>query len=341
MKTTGVFSGGRGGAGLSFSEVTKNELARVVGPSSCCRLAELAALVKMGGSIQIRGKNRLALNVGTENVAVARKIFLLGKSLYGLRSEVLIQRKPRLQKNNVYLVCVPSQSGVKKIMADLGIIDETGRLHVSDKLKEDLVRKDCCRRAYLRGSFLGGGSVNDPAGTYHLEVVAGSEKHARFIGRLMRKFHLAPGISRRKKRYVVYLKESEQIVALLNITGAHSALLKFENARVCKDVRNHVNRLVNCETANLNKTVNAAVRQLENINLVKETIGLKNLPETIREVSELRLQYPDVNLRELGQLMFPPVGKSGINYRFRKLEEIAEKLRQGECERHSSNTLIG
>jgi len=298
-----------------------------MGQSSCCRLAELAALVKMGGSIQIKGRNRLALNVGTENVAVARKIFLLGKSLYGLRSEVLIQRKPRLQKNNVYLVRVPSQSGVKKIMADLGIIDETGRLHLSDQLKEDLVRKDCCRRAYLRGSFLGGGSVNDPAGTYHLEVVAGGEKHARFIGRLMRKFHLAPGISRRKNRYVVYLKESEQIVALLNITGAHSALLKFENARVCKDIRNHVNRLVNCETANLNKTVNAAVRQLENINLVKEKIGLNNLPGAVREVSELRLQYPDVNLRELGQLMFPPVGKSGINYRFRKLEEIAEKLR--------------
>lgn len=313
---------------MSFSVITKNELAKIFGQSSCCRLAELAALVKIGGSVQLAGRSRMALNVNTENAAVARKVFLLSKGLYSFRTEIMVQRKPRLQKNNVYLIRIPAQPGIKKVMADLGLVDEAGRLVIGDRFKDGLVRKECCRRAYLRGSFLGGGSVNDPGGAYHLEIIAGSEKHALHIRRLMRKFRLVAGIGLRKNRYVVYLKEGGQIVELLNIMGAHSALLKFENTRIYKDMRNQVNRLVNCETANLNKMVNASVRQLENINLIKELIGIKNLPGTVREVVELRLKHPDASLRELGQLMSPPVGKSGVNHRMRKLEEIADKLRK-------------
>lgn len=312
---------------MSFSAVTKNELARVMGRRSCCRLAELAALVKMDGSIQ-RGGGQLSLDIVTENAAVARKIFSLVKSLFDLRTEVLVQRKNRLKKNNVYLVRFPPQLGMGDILQRLGMLDGTGRL--KETAPPDLLRRDCCRRSYLRGLFLGGGSVNSPEGTYHLEIVTGSEKFADGISKLMNKFNLDARASRRKNGNVIYLKESEHIISFLNIVGAHSALLNFENARIYKGMRNKVNRLVNCETANLNKTVNAAVRQIENIELIRDTLGLDNLPDSLKETAEFRLKYPDACLKELGSLMQPPLGKSCVNHRLRRIEEFAEKIRSGK-----------
>lgn len=310
---------------MSFSAVTKNELARVVGQRSCCRLAELAALTKMNGSVQISSGQRLSLHITTENAAVARKILSLAKSLFGLQTEVLVQRKKRLKKNYVYLVRIPFQQGIGDILHQLGMLDGAGRLR--DMAPRELLRRECCRRAYLRGVFLGGGSVNRPEGNYHLEIITDNKMFAETIGSLMNKFNLAAKSSQRKSTNVVYLKESEHIVSFLSIIGAHSALLNFENARIYKDMRNNVNRLVNCETANLNKTVNAAVRQIENIDLIRNTIGLDKIPEPLREAAELRLKYPDACLAELGKLMQSPLGKSGVNHRMRKIEEIAGKIR--------------
>ncbi|OPY55738.1 MAG: Sporulation transcription regulator WhiA [Pelotomaculum sp. PtaU1.Bin035] len=313
---------------MSFSAVTKNELARIIGQRSCCRLAELAALIRMDGSIQVIGSQLVTMNIITENAAVARKIFSMLKELFSLKAEVLVQRKTRLRKNNSYLVRIPPQPGVNGLLDQLGVIDQNGRL--KDGVREELLKKECCRRAYLRGVFLGGGSVNSPEGNYHLEVITDNEKYARYIGRLMKKFRLPAKVSERKNWHVIYLKDSEQIVGFLNIIGAHTALLNFENARIYKDMRNQVNRLVNCETANLNKTVNASVRQLENIKLVRDTIGFDQMPASLREAAELRVKYPDASLKELGDIMQPRLGKSGINHRLRKLEEIAEKIRDGE-----------
>lgn len=313
---------------MSFSAVTKNELARLISDRSCCRLAELAALIKMNGSIQISGRQQVGLNITTENAAVARKIFSLVKNLFGLQTEVLVRRKTRLRKNIVFLVRVLPQQGIGEILLKPGVVDGTGNL--KNVAPQDLVCRECCRKAYLRGAFLGGGSVNNPGSTYHLEIITGNEKFARFIGRLMRKFRLNAKISRRKSWHVVYLKESEQIVAFLNIIGAHSALLDYENARIYKDMRNQVNRLVNCETANLNKTVNASLRQIESIETIKDTLGLEHLPESLREISELRIKHPDSSLKELGDMVSPPLGKSGVNHRLRRIEEIAEKIRSGQ-----------
>ncbi|OPX83708.1 MAG: Sporulation transcription regulator WhiA [Pelotomaculum sp. PtaB.Bin013] len=311
---------------MSFSVATKNELARVTGRQSCCRLAELAALIRMDGSIQNSGGRLVSLNISTENAAVARKILSMIKGLFDIHTEVLVQRKTRLRKNNVYLVHIPPQPGVNMLLNRLGMIDRDGRL-VND-IREDLLKKECCRRAYLRGVFLGGGSVNSPEGNYHLELITDNEKHAGYIGRLMQKLRLPAKLSERKNWHVVYLKGSEQIVRFLNIIGAHSALLNFENARIYKDMRNQVNRLVNCETANLNKTVNASVRQLENIKLVRDTMGFEHIPVSLREVAELRVKYPDASLKELGGFLQPRLSKSGINHRLRKIEEIADNIRR-------------
>lgn len=310
---------------MSFSAITKNELARVVSSRFCCKRAELAALIKMDGSMQI-SRNQLALNIVTENAAVARKVFSLVKDLFGLNTEVLVQRKIRLRKNNVYLVRVPPQTGTEDILQSLGMVNKKGQLN--EGIKRDLLRRECCRRAYLRGVFLGGGSVNNPEGTYHLEIITNNESHAKSIEKLMQGFGLGAKVSGRKNWHVVYLKESDHIVACLNIMGAHEALLNFENIRIYKEMRNQVNRLVNCETANLNKTVNAAVRQLENIQFLASYLGLDKLPSSLRQTAEVRLEHPDASLRELGEMLIPKVGKSGVNHRLRKLDQLAERLRE-------------
>ncbi|MDK2887283.1 MAG: cell division protein WhiA [Thermoanaerobacter sp.] len=313
---------------MSFSALTKEELARVVGKEKCCRLAELAALVKMDGSLFLGPGSEATLTVGTGSAAVARKIFSLFKELFGVQTKVLIKRKNRLRKKNLYQVRISPPDGMARILRQLGMIDERGRLTAG--VPGELVRRECCRRAYLRGAFLGGGSVNSPEGTYHLEIITGSAEHARGLGRLMEEFGLEAKVSTRKNWHVVYLKDSEQIVSLLNIMGAHTALLDFENVRIYKDMRNQVNRLVNCETANLNKVVDAALRQVENIRYIAATMGLEKLPPSLRQVAEARLRYPDASLRELGEVLEPRLGKSGVNHRLRRLDEIANRLRRGE-----------
>ena len=312
---------------MSFSSITKNELARIQGNGDCCKRAELAALVKMDGTLHKNG-SQMSLDIKNFNAAVARKAFSLVKELFDIGAQVMVRRKIRLRKNNIYLVRVPAAEKKTEIMSALGIMDDAGLLQ--EKAPGSLLGRDCCRRAYLRGLFLGGGSVSSPERAYHLEIITSNLRHARDILRILKRFKLSGGINARKNWYVVYLKESEQIAECLNIMGAHNALLEFEGKRVYKDVRNKVNRLVNCETANLDKTVAAAVRQVEDIKLIIRCKGLDKLPTSLRQTAEARLQFPDANLRELGEVMVPPVGKSGVNHRLRKLSEIAGRLRGGE-----------
>ena len=308
---------------MSFSIVTKDELARVMGNNRCCKLAELAALVKTNGSLHLSKGHQVTLSVVTESAALARKNFLLFKEIFQTYANVLVQRKRRLRKNNIYIVRISSQPHVLGILERLSLLG--GERELKEGIPGKLVRRDCCRRAYLRGAFLSSGSVNNPASNYHLEMVVGNELYAQDICRLMQKFHLHPGLVVRKNGYVIYLKEGEQIAYCLNLMGAHTALLNLENIRVYKDMRNQVNRLVNCETANLSKTINASLHQLETIRFLASTIGIGKLPPPLRQVASARLAYPDASLKELGELLEPKVGKSGVRHRLGKLEEIAHK----------------
>jgi DNA-binding protein WhiA len=299
---------------MSFSHDTKNELARVDGDRTCCQLAELAAIFRMDGGVRMDARSGPSLFVASDNAAAARKVFRLFKNMFQVQAEIVIRRQNRLKKHSRYVVRIPPQAKGAEILREL---------------EGSMPRRLCCRRAYLRGSFLAGGSVNNPEGTYHLEISTRDETIARDICRVMNRCGLAAKISPRKNWFVVYLKESEQIVAFLNMIGAHSALLNFENVRIVKGMRNQVNRLVNCETANLGKVVNAALRQIEKIRLIEDTVGLGKLPPPLREMAELRLQYPETCLKELGYMMTPRVGKSGVNHRMRKLEEIASRIEAG------------
>lgn len=307
---------------MSFSATTKEELARIISKRHCCELAELAALVRLDGTLQISTNQQYSLNVITESAPVARKIYNLAKQLLNLPAAIVVRRKLRLKKNNSYLVRI-YPSGIEDL-EKLGLVDAEGKIQAG--INKDLVKKRCDQKAYLRGAFLAGGSISNPEGNYHLEIITNDSMLAADISSLLNNFDLKAKVSTRKNFHIVYLKESEHIFEFLALIGAHQAVFEFENIRILKGMRNQVNRIVNCETANLNKTVDAAVRQLENIRLIERTIGLKSLPENLQEIAAIRLEFPDSTLKELGEMLNPKVGKSGVNHRLRKIEEIAEKI---------------
>ena len=194
-----------------------------------------------------------------------------------------------------------------------------------------LLARSCCKRAFLRGAFLASGSISDPQKSYHFENVCQEEAQAQLLQELYHSFELDAKIVQRKKYYIVYLKEGAQIVDALNVMGAYVALMNLENVRIFKEMRGSVNRIVNCETANINKVVGAACRQMEDIHYIQSKIGLDELPPSLKEMALLRLEYPDSSLKELGELCNPPVGKSGVNHRLRKLGEIAMKLGRNQA----------
>jgi len=307
---------------MSFSTTTKEELARLIVQKRCCELAELAALVRMDGMLQISTNQQYSLNVTTESAPVARKLYRLAKELLGLPAAIVVRRKLRLKKNNSYLVRIYPK-GIEDLQR-LGLVNAEGKIQAG--IEKSLVRTRCDQKAYLRGAFLAGGSISNPEGNYHLEIITNDALLAEDISSLFNRFDLKAKVSTRKKFHVVYLKESEHIFEFLALIGAHQALFEFENIRILKGMRNQVNRIVNCETANLNKTVDAAVRQLENIRLIDKVIGLKSLPENLQQIAELRLEFSDATLKELGEMLSPKVGKSGVNHRLRKIDEIAEKI---------------
>ncbi len=314
---------------MTFSSKAKNEMCRINMKRSCCKLAELAALIHTSGSVQQGNGKKASLKLTTENASIARRIFMLIKDSYQITPEVLVRRNRRLRKNNSYVLLVPVSKVTSKILEDTCIrmrtIDDNMEIQLDGNPL--LIRKRCCKRSYLRGAFLGGGSVSDPEKAYHLEFVAHSEKYGEALCELINDLGLHAKMIERKNNFVVYLKEGEHIVNLLSLIGAHTALLNFENIRIYKDMRNNINRIVNCETANLGKTINASIRQIENIEYIRERIGLANLSPSLREIADLRIKYPDASLRELGDMLSPQVGKSGVNHRLRKLDKIAEDHR--------------
>ncbi|WP_138495355.1 DNA-binding protein WhiA [Paenibacillus pinistramenti] len=309
---------------MSFAAQTKKELT-MIEADSCCEQAELSALIRMNGSVSVSNK-KVILDISTENAAIARRIYSLIKKHFDVHTELLVRKKMRLKKNNVYIVRIPAR--VQEILKQLKIVSE-GFMFM-DEIHPELIQDDCCKGAYLRGAFLAGGSVNNPEGSsYHLEIASMYEEHCQALVELAADFHFNARCIERKKGFIFYIKEGEKIIEFLSLIGAHQALFKFEDVRIMRDMRNSVNRIVNCETANLNKTIGAAVRQIENIKLLQKEIGLDNLPDKLREVAEVRLAYPDMNLKEVGELLKGGVSKSGVNHRLRKIDEMADKIRQG------------
>ncbi|MFP4698190.1 MAG: DNA-binding protein WhiA [Eubacteriales bacterium] len=314
---------------MSFSTEVKEEIARHLGHGRHCQLAEIAAIINMCGRIRVVSNEEAIIKIQTENAAVARKYFTLIKKTFNINTEVLIRRNTYLKKNRVYIIIVTdTKKGMNILQATKLLNNKNGMLKHAYQISPLIVQSTCCKRAYIRGAFLGGGSLSDPEKTYHLEFVNPNKVHSLELQSIINSFGMDAKIIQRKRYYIVYLKEGTQIVDLLNIMEAHIALMELENVRILKEMRNNVNRIVNCETANLNKTVSAAVKQCYDINYIDDIIGLDKLPEPLEEMARVRLQYKSASLKELGTYLNPPVGKSGVNHRLRKISEIAEKLKE-------------
>ena len=313
---------------MSFSGEVKEELARQISRARHCQIAELAAAVAFSGRFR-QEKGHMLLELDTENVVLARKYFTLLKKTLNIETDISIRDNHYLNRNRTYAVQIGKEQELKYFLRAIHMLDEEDRLVTGIELVHPLVvQQSCCKRAFIRGAFLASGSMSDPEKSYHFEIVCNSSPKAEQMRDMIHSFSVDAKIVKRKKNYVVYVKEGAQIVDLLNVMEAHVALMHLENVRILKEMRNSVNRQVNCETANINKTVNAAVKQLEDIHLVQETIGFESLPAGLEEIALLRLEYPEATLKELGTLLNPPMGKSGVNHRLRKLSDMAQDIRE-------------
>lgn len=304
---------------MSFSVDVKSELVGLIDAKRHCQLAELAAILSAEARFEIR-QGKSALVFQSENAFLSQKYQAL------LQRVFLIEAAEAADQLS-HIIRLEQSEQLRNMLMALKIMDVTGHI-VHPNLDADglLLQQSCCKRAFIRGAFLAYGSISNPEKSYHFEIVCVSEDKAKILQKLLCDFDLDAKIVQRKKHFVVYLKEGAQIVDVLNIMGAHIALMNLENLRIVKEMRNSVNRKVNCETANINKIVNASVRQIEAIKYIQAQNGWDELPENLQEMARVRLEYPDASLLELGELCEPAVGKSGVNHRLRKLCELAEKM---------------
>ena len=285
-----------------MSAGVKEELAKHISPARHCQMAELSAMLHYAGQYGLMEDGTLTIGFQSENEAVLRKGFTLLKKAYNIDTVIGVKGQKK--------------ADLLAIMGDL-----------SGPADTSLLKQACCRRAFIRGAFLSCGSISDPTKGYHLEFVCNNRTQAEQLQEIIGQFDIEAKIVCRKKYFVVYVKEGAGIVELLNIMEAHVALMNLENLRILKEMRNSINRRVNCEAANIQKTVQASTRQVEDIIYLRDYYGFSRLPDNLREMAEVRLAYPEAALKELGEYLSPPVGKSGVNHRLRKLSELAEKLR--------------
>lgn len=319
---------------MTFSGEVREELSRQIPRARHCNLAELAAIVGMCGDVCISAQGRYRLRIHTENITVARKCFTLLEKTFNISSDVSVHlHKVHKKSSQIYTLLVKEHDTVLNILRALKLLDADGE--VAEQISpanQLLVQQSCCRRAFIRGAFLCAGSISNPEKSYHFEIVCVSMERASQLQTLISSFGPDAKIVQRKKHFIVYIKEGAQIVDMLNIMEAHVSLMKLENIRIVRDMRNMVNRKVNCEAANINKTVNAAVRQMEDIRYLEAVKGLEKLPGGLADIAILRLANPDASLKELGEMLVPPVGKSGVNHRLRKLSQMADELRHNKEE---------
>ncbi len=319
---------------MSFSGDIKKELSQIVPEARHCQLSELSAIIGACGEVLLDENGKKYLRISSENISVIRKCFTLLKKAYNIGTDISI-RKCLKNKSSMYEVLVENEEEIARVLQGTKLLHgEIRPVMFSDSIGNSLlIQKPCCKRSFVRGYFLTSGSMSNPNKSYHLEWVCQSKEKAEQVEGLINSFGMDAKTVVRKKNYIVYLKEGAQIVDVLNIMEAHVALMELENVRIIKEMRNAVNRKVNCETANINKTVSAAVKQVNDIVYIRDSVGLDALAEGLIEVAELRLQYQDASLIELGSMLTEPVGKSGVNHRMRKIAEVAEELRRNQEER--------
>lgn len=313
---------------MSFSGNVKKELCEQISPARHCQIAEISSIFALCGKLVIDKRSEHTLKLQTESSILAKQAFLLLKQAFSISAELKTLSPAGKRRGKLYELFVPEEENGNVLSAcKLHSIPVEGKEYATLAAEAGVAGKTCCKRSFLRGAFLVSGSVTDPKKAYHLEFAVSEEGTGAFLCEILRSFELDAKMIPRKSHFVVYIKEGEQIVNLLNIMGAHVALMEYENVRILKDMRNTINRKVNCEAANISKTAKAAARQMEDIQYIRDTIGFELLAEGLKEIAMLRIEYPEASLKELGEMLNPSVGKSGVNHRLKRLCDIAEQHR--------------
>lgn len=307
---------------MSFTDEVKDELSRVEPTCKHCEKATLAALVRMEGTLFFSGAGKYRVELDTDSASVGRLIIRLLHNIYHLKTELTVRRSV-LHKTPNYLINIPAQPELTDALIDMGIINADGGL--SMEIPAALVRKQCCGASYLRGAFLGTGFISNPKSDFHFEIKVENEDFAKGIVELMARKDIPAKIMQRHNTYVVYLKSGESILRFLAFTEAHRCALELEEERVVKSVRNDVNRMINAEMANEQKATRAALRQLYTIREVLEANEFDTLPKALQEFIQLRVSNPEISLKELGERADPPLSKSAIAHRYRRLEQLTAK----------------
>ena len=306
---------------MSFTAEVKDELSRVEPTCSRCDKAELAALVRIQGTLNISGGGKSRLEIATETASVARAVIRLLHNVCSLKTELTVRRSV-LHKTHNYLITIPAGHELSAALEDLGVLGSAG---FEAGIKPELVERGCCAGAYLRGVFLSSGYIADPRGDFHFELTCSSARLADDIVNLLAANGIRARVLRRHNSYSVYMKGVDSIISFLAFVGAHRSALAMENARVFKSVRNDTNRRVNAEIANQVKTASAAMKQIERIRRLIDQRGIESLPPALREVAQLRLENPHASIKELGELADPPLSKSAVNHRLRRIEAMVEE----------------
>lgn len=311
---------------MSFSLEIKEELETRIDTAKHCQIAEFAAIMAFCGKVRRRTGGLMGLELTTENEVVRRKVVELAIKAFSA-SEESFEVEYEGKNNRIINIFINDENLIAKILMAIKWCDDNFTVVEPVFVNHRIIQKECCKRAFIRGAFLAAGSISDPNKSYHYEIVCEYEEDAVQMQELLKFFNLDAKIIQRKRNYVTYIKEGNNITDVLNIMGAFVSQMKLYNVMILKGMRNDVNRKVNCETANLNKTIEAAVKQIRDIEYVRDTVGLESLSDGLREVAEIRLKNPDMKLKDIGELLNPPVGKSGVNHRLRKISELAQKLR--------------
>ena len=314
---------------MSFASDVRGELARVPVEDTCCARSELTAALLCSGGIAWRGKGRYVVTITAPQASIVRRYFAMLKRFYGIIGQIRALSGDALNNQTRYQLVLPEEE-TPELLKALELLDDGALFGLRTLPVAEIVRYSCCKKAFIRAAFMMCGAVSHPDKDYHIEIASPTEDLAAFIARQMEEFDIEARRTVRRSKHVIYLKRAEDISDMLSLLGAGRAMMAFENIRVKKEVSNRVNRQLNCDSSNINRVMNAAEAQIRDIRYIDEELGLDKLPRSLRDMAFTRADNPEMPLTELGELMDPPLGKSGVSARLRRLSSIADKLRSGE-----------
>lgn len=313
---------------MSFSNKVRKESLNKKNLKKIEKVSELCGIIKFGGTISLLRDEKINLAISTENPAVTRRIFSLYKSVFNKKLDIYFEKKSE-KSRGLYTLFTKDDKTLKDDLIKLDIIEvKNNKINILYNIPDYVQESIENAKSYITGAFIMSGSMSDPERSYHVEFTTRILENAENFVKLLEKFSIKSSISERKNFYLCYIKESESISNLLNVIGAHQAMFDFEDIRIKKQMRNDVNRLVNCETSNLERVVKTAVRQIDSIKYLIENDQFDILDDNLQEIAMIRMQNPDMSLREIGESLDKPLSKSGVNHRLIKIEKIANNLRE-------------